>query len=78
MASCIIQGNTEFVGEDQAEVSEEGDTSIIASLLGVVKENVDKALCSRIIAAGGAVVDKHLNVAEAHYARKAFAKVGCN
>lgn len=38
-------------------------------------ENVEKALCSRVIAAGGNVVDKHLNVGEAHYARKAFAKV---
>ena len=34
-----------------------------------------QALVSRVIAAGGNVVNKKLNPAEADFARKAFAKV---
>ena len=52
-----------------------GETSAIAKLLSVTKDDLEKSLCSRVIAAGGNVVDKHLNAGEAHYARKAFAKV---
>ncbi|BFY98224.1 hypothetical protein BsWGS_01264 [Bradybaena similaris] len=74
VASILHLGNIEFGGEDQSEITNKQEPSTIASLLGVTTENVEKALCSRVIAAGGNVVDKHLNVDEAHYARKAFAK----
>ncbi|XP_059159355.1 unconventional myosin-Id-like [Physella acuta] len=74
VASILHLGNIEFEGEDQSEISNQDEQKIVSSLLGVTQENLEKALCSRVIAAGGQVVDKHLNVPEAHYARKAFAK----
>uniref|UniRef100_A0A0B7ADG6 Myosin motor domain-containing protein n=2 Tax=Arion vulgaris TaxID=1028688 RepID=A0A0B7ADG6_9EUPU len=74
VASILHLGNIEFVGEEHAEVSNQSEISIISRLLEVAKENVEKSLCSRIIAAGGNVVDKQLSISEAYYARNAFAK----
>lgn len=71
----MFQGNIEFEGEDQSEISNEDEQKIVSSLLSVTQENLEKALCSRVIAAGGQVVDKQLNVPEANYARTAFVKV---
>lgn len=50
----------------------------IAHLLSVTPDELEKALCSRVIAAGGQVVEKGLTVSEAMYARDAYAKVGCH
>ena len=71
----VSQGNIEFVGEDQAAVADQGESAVIGKMLQVSREDLEKALCSRVIAAGGNVVDKHLNVPESYYAGQAFAKV---
>jgi len=47
----------------------------IASMLSVTPADLEKAMCSRVIAAGGQVVEKGLTVSEALYARDAFSKV---
>lgn len=60
---------------DHAGVSDDKLLGNIAELLSVTKENLRKALCSRVIAAGGQVVEKQLTVSDAVYARDAFAKV---
>ncbi|XP_012934852.1 unconventional myosin-Id [Aplysia californica] len=74
VSSVLHLGNIEFEGEEESTVVNSVETATIAALLSVTKDDVEKALCSRVIAAGGNVVDKHLNAGEAHYARKAFAK----
>ncbi|RUS84774.1 hypothetical protein EGW08_007458 [Elysia chlorotica] len=74
VAAVIHLGNIEFVGEDQAAVSDQTLSSVIGKMLQVSREDLEKALCSRVIAAGGNVVDKHLNVPESIYAGQAFAK----
>ncbi|KAK7010457.1 unconventional myosin-Id [Biomphalaria glabrata] len=74
VAAILHLGNIEFVGEDDATINNQEEPSIIASLLGVTKDNLVKTLLSRVIAAGGQVVDKLLNVQEAQYANKAFSK----
>ncbi|GFO41945.1 unconventional myosin-id-like [Plakobranchus ocellatus] len=74
VAAVIHLGNIEFEGEDHAQVSDQGESSIIGKLLSVSREAVEKALCFRVIAAGGNVVDKNLTVPESYYAGQAFAK----
>lgn len=46
----------------------------IAQLLSVEKSALTEALCSRVVAAGGDVVNKTFNETEASFARDAFAK----
>ncbi|CAG0915513.1 unnamed protein product [Notodromas monacha] len=48
--------------------------SKVAELLGVKAADLDKALCHRVIAAGGEVMEKGHTVANALYGRDAFAK----
>jgi myosin heavy subunit len=60
---------------DHAGVADDALLGNIATLLSVTKENLKKALCSRVIAAGGQVVEKQLTLSDAVYARDAFAKV---
>lgn len=47
----------------------------LAHLLNVEIDTLERALLSRVIAAGGQVVEKDLTVSDALYARDAFAKV---
>lgn len=47
----------------------------VARLLEVTEDDLDKALCHRVIAAMGEVMEKALTLSEAIYARDAFAKV---
>ena len=73
-----MQGNVTFeTGEDQehAQVSNPSDLKALAHLLSVDMQALERALLSRVIAAGGNVVEKQLNVNDALYARDAFAKV---
>ena len=56
-------------------MSDQGLSAVIGKMLQVSREDLEKSLCSRVIAAGGNVVDKHLNVPESIYAAQAFAKV---
>ena len=74
----ISQGNLEFEGEEESNIVNPKSAATISKLLGVTEEETVKALCSRVIAAGGKVVEKPLNVPEADFARKAFAKVNLN
>lgn len=76
---CVCcQGNINFdAGADQehAVVSNRQDLVDLARLLSVDTEALEKTLVSRVIAAGGHVVEKQLNVNDSLYARDAFAKV---
>lgn len=51
------------------------DLVALARLLCVETDALERTFLSRVIAAGGQVVEKGLNVSEALYARDAFAKV---
>lgn len=77
VAAILHLGNMDYVAaddHDHAGVSDDKLLGNIAELLSVTKENLRKALCSRVIAAGGQVVEKQLTVSDAVYARDAFAK----
>lgn len=65
-----IDDKEEVVVRDRSVVRD------ISTLLSVSEEDLTKALCYRVIAAGGNVVEKGLTVPQAYYARDAFAKVG--
>lgn len=70
------QGNIEFTTDgDTTQVKNQDVTKKIAELLKVDHDNVTKALCHRIIAAKGEVMEKQHSVSEATYGRDAFAKV---
>ena len=58
-----------------AAVSDKALLGNIATLLSVTDDELLKALCYRVIAAGGQIVEKQLTTKEAEYARNAFAKV---
>ena len=60
---------------DHAGVADNKLLGNIAEMLSVTQDNLKTALCSRVIAAGGQVVEKQLTVSDAAYARDAFAKV---
>ena len=60
---------------DIAGVADRKLLSNIASLLSVKPEELQQTLCTRVIAAGGQVVEKGLTVSDAMYARDAYAKV---
>ena len=47
----------------------------VSQCLGVSNEHLEKALCQRVIAARGEVMEKVHTVSEAIYGRDAFAKV---
>ncbi|XP_048754348.1 unconventional myosin-Id-like isoform X2 [Ostrea edulis] len=77
VAAILHLGNMEYVAiddHDHAGVSDDSLLGNIATLLSVTKENLKKTLCSRVIAAGGQVVEKQLTLSDAMYARDAFAK----
>lgn len=58
-------------------VTTKGVLKNIAKLLSVTEQDLEKALCFRVVAAGGDVVDKGHTEKEAVFAKDAFAKV-CN
>ena len=60
---------------DQARVHGRDILGFIAKLLASSQDEVEKALCYRVVAARGEVVEKGHSVTEASYARDAFAKV---
>ncbi|XP_062611232.1 unconventional myosin-Id-like, partial [Saccostrea cucullata] len=77
VAAILHLGNLDYVSvddHDHAGVSDETLLGNIAGLLSVTTENLRKALCFRVIAAGGQVVEKQLSTSDAVYARDAFAK----
>ena len=73
-----FQGNIEFdSGEDKdsCQVSNTEEQEILSKLLGVSKEALEKALCFRVVAARGEVMEKGHTKQQAYYGRDAFAKV---
>ncbi|KAL5007010.1 hypothetical protein ScPMuIL_015816, partial [Solemya velum] len=77
VAAVLHLGNVEFDSIDDKEEVVVRDRSVvrdISTLLSVSEEDLTKALCYRVIAAGGNVVEKGLTVPQAYYARDAFAK----
>ncbi|XP_065053138.1 unconventional myosin-Id-like [Rhopilema esculentum] len=78
LASILHLGNVKFVPDeaqhDQARVHGRDILGFIAKLLASSQDEVEKALCYRVVAARGEVVEKGHSVMEASYARDAFAK----
>ena len=74
-----LQGNLEFVDDDQEQasvVNSDENLNVIAYLLGSEPRHVEKALCYRVVAAGQSeVVDKGHHAIDAAHGRDALAKV---
>jgi len=70
------QGNIDFVDDnDQARIKNSTELRYIASLLSCEEGDLDKSLCSRVVAAKGEVVEKRHTIEQAQFGRDAFAKV---
>ncbi|MCL4146309.1 UNVERIFIED_CONTAM: hypothetical protein GTU68_025870 [Idotea baltica] len=76
VVSAILHlGNIEFTSDgDDTQIKNGGLVKNIADLLQVPHDQVTKALCQRVIAARGEVMEKQHSVSEAAYGRDAFAK----
>ncbi|XP_077557272.1 unconventional myosin-Id-like [Haemaphysalis longicornis] len=73
VAAIIHLGEVSFVvAEDQ--VKTKGSLRQLSQLLGVSEQQLSEALCHRVIAAGGEVMQKGHTLTEAVYGRDAFAK----
>lgn len=74
--SFCVQGNIKFRSENDAVRPEDNAlVDKVAGLLSVTKQELNKALCQRVIAARGEVMEKNHTVPEAMYGKDAFAKV---
>ena len=72
------QGNLQFADDDREQATVvHGDTELpnIGFLLGTEAKDVQKALCSRVVAAAGSIVEKAHHAKDASYGREALAKV---
>lgn len=66
----------EFTQEDEsAQISNADALQTIAHLLDVDAVDAEKALCARVVAARGEVMEKGHTMQEAMHGRDAFAKV---
>ncbi|XP_071959724.1 unconventional myosin-Id-like isoform X2 [Antedon mediterranea] len=76
VASIMHLGAIIFDSEDseQCFVKNPEDLSTITELLQVQKEDLEKALCSRVVAARGEVMEKGHTSEQAEFGRDAFAK----
>ncbi|XP_038044734.1 unconventional myosin-Id-like [Patiria miniata] len=76
LAVILHLGNIHFESEDKetCSISNPGELSTIATLLGVSREELEKALCYRVVAAKGEVMEKSHTTEQAYYGRDAFAK----
>eukprot|EP00111_Clytia_hemisphaerica_P022209 TCONS_00065260-protein len=75
VSSIILLGNLTFNQEgDQAIITDSEALSNISDCLGVSKKDCDKALCYRVVAARGEVIEKGHNKDDAIYGKNAFAK----
>lgn len=76
MVRLEFQGNIEFETEgDVSKIKNPKELSTLAELLKVTTSQLNEALCHRVIAAGGEVMQKGHTTNEATYGRDAFAKV---
>lgn len=72
----IEQGNAEFKSDgDKTRLSNSSSLQVVASLLSVDQNELNAALCQRVIAANGQLIEKGHTTSEAVYGRDAFAKV---
>jgi myosin heavy subunit len=72
----VLQGNAEFKSEgDKTRLANSATLSTVASLLCVDPNELNRALCHRVIAANGELMEKGHTTSEAIYGRDAFAKV---
>ncbi|XP_015779047.1 PREDICTED: unconventional myosin-Id-like [Acropora digitifera] len=77
VAAIIHLGNLEFADDNREQATVvHGDTELpnLAFLLGTEAKDVKKALCFRVVAAGGSVVEKAHHAKDASYGREALAK----
>ncbi|KAF4516828.1 hypothetical protein B566_EDAN006222 [Ephemera danica] len=76
VAAILLLGNIKFRAENDATRPEDSKLiDQVAGLFSVTKQELNKALCQRVIAARGEIMEKTHTVAEANYGRDAFAKV---
>ncbi|XP_033097296.1 unconventional myosin-Id-like isoform X3 [Anneissia japonica] len=76
VASILHLGGITFDSEDneQCFVKNADELSTITQLLQVQQDDLEKALCSRVVAARGEVMEKGHTTEQAEYGRDAFAK----
>ncbi|XP_074658993.1 unconventional myosin-Id-like [Tubulanus polymorphus] len=75
VASVLHLGNLQFDEEgDHASIPDKDILANIATLLSVDEAELEKALCYRVVAARGEIMEKQHTVIDAYYARDAFAK----
>lgn len=60
---------------DQAAITDLDGLTALCKLLSITEQACSKALCYRVVAARGEVIEKGHNKAEAIYGRDALAKV---
>ena len=71
-----MQGNAEFKTEgDRVRPAQQSSLATVAQLLNVDQTELGRALCHRVIAANGELMEKGHTASEAVYGRDAFAKV---
>lgn len=75
VAAVLHLGSVDFVDEnDEARVKNSGVLRHITSLLQVDEGELERALCSRVVAARGDVLEKGHTVEQARFGRDALAK----
>lgn len=75
VAAIIHLGSIQFeVDQDVSKIKNKNDLNKLAELLSVTTNQLSEALCHRVIAAGGEVMQKGHTANEAIYGRDAFAK----
>jgi len=76
VAAIIHLGRIQYsaANTEAVEISNPEVLKTISEMLSVDEAALNQALCSRVVAAGGDVVNKTFNESEALYARDAFAK----
>ncbi|GLV32974.1 Myosin 31DF [Carabus blaptoides fortunei] len=75
VAAVMHLGNVEFdMDEDRVRVKNQKVASQVAQLLSVTESDLATALCERVIAARGDVIQKNHTRAEAEYGRDALGK----
>ncbi|VBB30720.1 unnamed protein product [Acanthocheilonema viteae] len=78
LASILLLGNLNFTGNetnfDESFVKDHHELEICADILQVASEELERALCTQVVAAKGDVVAKCHDVSAAEYTRDALAK----
>ncbi|ESN96194.1 hypothetical protein HELRODRAFT_186525 [Helobdella robusta] len=77
LAAVLHLGNVKFEESsqtDQCMITDPSTLSLLSKLLEVDEGELEKALCGRVVAARGEVLEKKHSAEEAKYGRDAFAK----